>query len=134
MNVSIFRPVKGPLVIHLPFLPSGGNYALLHKILGGRRVRVVYRAGIFEVTASHLSTLIAGLLDEFGSVELTTEHWVHQTCVERCWNAKPSTTAICVCGCAGQNHGTRQPFERLALDGSVSIHGEYLRRTQLLVW
>lgn len=86
----------------------------------------------FEIAPTHLGALIEGLLDRFGEVELTTEHYSQQTCVDKCWNASRRTVTTCVCGCGGLNHGTGTPFDRTILDGRVSVQGEYLTRTVVL--
>jgi hypothetical protein len=135
MAVSIFRPVKGRVLVRLPYRPSetSWNFALLQDILGsGVNVRYSKVTRSFEIAARHLETLVDGLLNEFGTIKLVTEHYRQQTCVEKCWNANAKTASTCVCGCAGQNHGSHQPFDRLILDGSVSIDGEYLRRSRVL--
>lgn len=131
--VSIFRPVTGRLVIRVPFAAGDSNFAMFHDICGSRtNVRYNKSAKTFEITATHLRKLVSGLLDRFGTVELTTQYYSQQTCVEACWNAKPKTADKCTCGCAGLNHGTGQPFKVSILDGSVSVQGEYSTRTQLL--
>ena len=123
-------PVKGKLLVGLPWAQGGANYGLLHEFCG-QRTKVEYRRDqqAFEVAASHLEEIVAGLLDTFGVLDLTTEHYSQQTCVERCWMANPDTVFSCVCGCAGLNHGTGMPFDRLILDGTVSVQGDYLHRT-----
>ncbi len=130
MVPSVYRPVKGKLQVRMPFAPGGGNYALLHQLCG-QRTRVEYDRGrqAFAVAATHLEEIVDGLLDHFGQLDVTTEHYAQQTCVERCWMANPDTVLNCVCGCAGLNHGSQTPFDRRILDGSVSVQGEYLHRT-----
>ncbi|HAM23833.1 MAG TPA: hypothetical protein DCQ04_16520 [Actinobacteria bacterium] len=130
MLPSVYRPVKGRLLVRLPYLPDGGNYALLHEFCGQRTtVSFNNTKQAFEVAAPHLQEIVTGCLDHFGEIDLTTEHYAQQTCVEKCWMANPNTALSCVCGCAGLNHGTKAPFDRLILDGTVSVQGEYLVRS-----
>ena len=111
-------------------MPGGGNYALLHDFCGDRTTVTFNKTKhAFEVATPHLQEVIDGCLDHSGELELTTEHYAQQTCVEKCWLANPNTALSCVCGCAGLNHGTGTPFDRLILDGTVSVQGEYLIRS-----
>ena len=53
-----------------------------------------------------------GLAEQFGRVIYFREYNDRQTCVAACWNANGDGAHwTCVCGCKGDNHGTKSKPE-----------------------
>lgn len=130
MLPSVYRPVKGKLLVRLPYMSGGGNYALLHDFCGDRiTVTFNHTKHAFEVATPHLQEIIDGCLDHFGELELTTEHYAQQTCVEKCWMANLQHCLELRLRLRRPQPWDEDAFDRLILDGTVSVQGEYLIRS-----
>ena len=109
---QIVRPVKGKLLVRLPYRPAGQNYGIL-KAICGERTRPEWNRdrGRSEVAREYLGRLIDQLPNEIDQpVEVVLHGAVQTRCVAKCWDASPGTRWECVCSCAGANQGSRQPL------------------------
>lgn len=98
--------------VALPWRGSArANFDWLKDVCG-ERTRPEYdrTSKLFMVARPHAIVVLNALVDEYGRVRVVQHGDSTKTCVERCWNARPDTAIECECGCAGTNHGSRQPM------------------------
>ncbi len=119
--------------INLPWRGSrSANYEWLKEVCGERtRPDFDHETKRFLVARLHARHVINALVNEFGQVLITQYGNTATTCVEQCWNAKLETTADCVCGCAGANHGSGHPMDK-EVKADLSVKQE-LTRAEYLV-
>ncbi|QDZ14207.1 hypothetical protein [Humibacter ginsenosidimutans] len=102
----------------------GANFRWLKGVCG-ERTRPEYNRQTkeFEVAREHTQLVIDALVVEYRRVHVVQYGHARTTCVEACWNARLSTIADCVCGCAGANHGSGKPFGR-EVQAGLSVANE----------
>lgn len=110
--------------IALPYRGNpSANFDWLKEVCGDRTRPQYDRASKrFRVARAHTQHVLAALVDEFSQVHVTIYGHTRTTCVEQCWNARPETIADCECGCAGANHGSREPMGRQVQRGLSVQH------------
>lgn len=119
MTPTVLAPVRGRLLVRLPFQSGGGNYRLLREVCG-QRTRPTYdrQRRAFLVARDHLDRLLTALVREFGAVDLTRHGSTRIVCVAACLLARGSD---CTCTCAGEFHGhsVAPPGAREVASGQV---------------
>lgn len=102
---------------------SRANYEWL-KAVCGSRTRPQYDPATkrFLVARVHAQHVLDALVEEYERVLVAQFGHTATTCVEHCWNANPDTAIECECGCAGTNHGTRQPLGSEVAPGLAVKH------------
>lgn len=87
----------------MPYDPAhpGANRAWLRDHLGSR-IQAEYASGRWTVARPHLRTVVTGLAERFGAVDVYLDYLEQQKCDTRCVDARGDD---CVCQCGGENHG-----------------------------
>jgi hypothetical protein len=103
-NVVLMRPLKGPLILILPFRdPMWANREWIKSALGLKtRPQWNKAERHWEISRTHFPILLKHLLIDFGPVDLYEDHSEFEICNASCQNA---TGIICTCRCMGLNHG-----------------------------
>ena len=121
MVTVVIRPRRRTEIRGMPWEGKGQGYRLLaDAIKASRDGQVKYEDRVFTVSRPHTAAIVKFLAGRYGHVRVI--QYAGQTkCVAACWGASPDTALECECSCAGENHGTQRPLERLVDDGDLSV-------------
>lgn len=120
-RVRVFRPAgSGRIEITVPYVRGMRDYL---KEVGGGRARPDWDGArkVWTMAVVHTPAVLEFLLENFGRVELTTQHRVREMCTASCADADPDTSWGCECVCGGEHHGTGIPGGRYVSDGELQV-------------
>lgn len=124
VTVTIRPNGKRTEIRNMPWEGKGAGYTILGDMFGAsRHGQVDFAGGVWSVSRSHTNAIILGLAARYRRVKVI-QHGGLEKCVEACWNkGKPENSWLCECSCAGQNHGSGQPY-KLTVSGAGGAGGE----------
>lgn len=94
----IWRPIKGPLRVKLPY--QGSHRGWLTGVLGRRPTHL--GDGVWQVPRTKFRILCRVAVERFGEVTVVADFKASARCDTRCAEAIGDE---CVCACLGENHG-----------------------------